>query len=65
MEGEAGGVLDAGGVDTALLHDGLVLVGEVFADDADDADLGEERRGKGEVSRGAAEDLFGFAGRGF
>ena len=61
MEGEAGGVLDAAGVDAFGGEDVLVLGEEVFADDADDAGWGEEGGGEGEVGGGAAEDLAGFA----
>ena len=64
MEGEAGGVLDALGVDASIGEDGLVGGGEVFADDADDADVREEAGGEGEVGGGSADDLFTLAGGG-
>ena len=62
MEGEAVGVLNAGGIDAAAGEDGFVLGGEVTADDTDDADAGEVAGGEGKVSRGAAKDLFCPAG---
>ena len=65
VEALAGGVLDAGGVDAAGGEDGFVLGEEVFADDADDADVGEEAGGEGEVGGGAAEDAFALAAGGF
>ncbi len=65
VEGEAGGVLDAAGVDAFAGEDLLVLGEEVFADDADHAGGGEEGGGEGEVGGCAAEDLPGFAVRGF
>ncbi len=65
VEGEAGRVLDACGVDAFAGEDLLVLGEEVLPDDADDAGWGEEGGGEREVGGCAAEDLAGLAVRGF
>jgi hypothetical protein len=41
-----------------------VLVAEVIADRPDDADVGEEARGQGEVHGGAAEHALALPERG-
>jgi hypothetical protein len=51
----AGDLLDARDVDTAAAHDLELLLAEVLADRADDADVVEEGGGQGEVDGGAAE----------
>ena len=60
-EAFAGGVLDAAGVDLAAVEDGLLLGAEVFADDGDDADIGKEAGGKGEMSGRAAQATLAAA----
>ena len=57
-------VLDVVGVDVAAVQDGVLVVAEVVADRADDADLVEERRGEREVDGGAAEHALALAVRG-
>ena len=41
-EALARGALDAAGIDLARIKDGLLLAAEVFANDGDDAHIGEE-----------------------
>ena len=64
MKGEAVRVLDAGRIDAALRQNGFVLRGEVPADNANHANIGEITGGKREVSGGATQNLFGSAGGG-
>ena len=54
-------LLDAVGVDAAVVQDGVLLVAEVVADRADDVDVGEEARGQREVHGGAAEHPLALA----
>ncbi len=64
-EAFAGGVLDAARVDVAGGEDGFLLGAEVFADDGDDADIGEEAGGEREIGGCAAEAALAAAGGGF
>jgi len=65
VEALAGDVIDARGVDAFGGENGFVFGEEVFADDANDADLGEEAGGESEVRCGAAEHALAFAAGGF
>src|SRR6201999_639869 len=56
-------LLDAVGVDAALVEDGVLLVAEVVADRADHVHVREERSGQREVHRGAAEHALALAER--
>ena len=58
----AGDVLDVVGDHAAVVQDGVLGLAEVVADRADDARLGEERRGEREVHGGAAEQPVALAG---
>ena len=51
-------------VDPARCEDVELVVAEVLADDADDADVGEEARREREVRRSPAEDALALAERG-
>ena len=64
-EAFAGGTFDAACVDLARVEDGFFGGAEVFADDGDDADVGEEAGGEGEVGCCAAEAAFAAARRCF
>jgi hypothetical protein len=55
---------EAGDVDVGVGEGFFEFGGEVFADDGDEADLGEGGGGPGEVDGGAADDVVGMAGGG-
>ena len=59
----AGHLLQPGEIDPAPAEYLLDVRAEVLADDGDDAHLGEERRGDGEIGRRAADDASRFAER--
>ncbi len=64
-EAFAGNVLDALGIDVAAGQDGFFFGAEVFADDANDADVSKVAGGEGEVGGGAAEAAVATTGGGF
>src|SRR5208283_5290849 len=59
----AAGALDAARVDVVLLEDFLLIGTEIFADDGDDAHLGEVGGGQGKVGGGSAQNIFYTARR--
>src|SRR6185312_3345473 len=64
-EAFAAGMLDAAGINAAAGEDGFIFRSKVFADDGDNAHVGEVAGGEGEVGGGSAEAPLGLSGRGF
>jgi len=61
----AGAFFQPGGVDVAAIEDGGEIVRPIIADNADEADGGEETGGAGEVDGRSTDDVLAFAERCF